>query len=128
MLESAMVRRELERELISCARSGRPVSIELIVRDAVSLLPEAVRLQASTALDQLGLANVPITMLVEQQRCRACGWHGMPSRAQHACPTCGVRLAPITGRPIEVHARFGGRRVAKRHIDRRTERRTDPCR
>jgi hypothetical protein len=124
VFDTRLVRRELERELIATARAGRPVSIQLVVRDAADVMPEAVRLQASDALQQLGLGTVPITVLAESQCCTECGWHGMPRRGQHYCDFCGAELPRISGRPVEAHVRHGGRRT----VTRRSERRIETCR
>ena len=110
MIEPTLVRRELERALIASALAGRPVSIEIVVRDATALLPEAIRLQASDAMQRFGLADVPLCLVMEQRTCGACGWHGMPQLGQLVCPACDGRLVAVTGRPIEARIRFGGRR------------------
>src|SRR4051812_38243928 len=107
MIEFADLRRELERQLIATARRGGPVSIEILVRDPNGQVPEVLRLEASRHLERLGLADVPVTLLLEERRCGGCRWHGMPRRGQDECPTCGEHLAVITGPPVEVHVRHG---------------------
>src|SRR4051812_22347589 len=69
VFDSVLVQRALERELALSARAGRPVSIELVVRDASTVVPEAARLDAAEALEAFGLGGVPITLVVEQRRC-----------------------------------------------------------
>ena len=126
MIEQGLVRRELERALIASARAGRPASIEIVVRDATVLIPEAVRLQASDAMQQFGLADVPLCLLVERRRCGACGWHGLPRRGQLACPACGARLAAVTGRRDRGASPTGRApaNIGSLGIGRRTRRRT----
>src|SRR4051794_37290424 len=109
MVEASLVRRELERGLIASARAGRPVSIELAVRDAATVAPELVRLQAIDALERLGLADLPIPLIAEPRSCAACEWRAIPVRGQQQCPDCGAPLLTIVGRPIEAHVRHGGR-------------------